>query len=50
MKAAAAGNVVVKINKFLKSQDKSLTLSREEVDSILLVIKEQATALKKLRP
>lgn len=47
MKAIAAGMVILKIRKFLQSEDQTLELTREEVEAIMLTIKEQIQEIKR---
>lgn len=47
MKAIAAGTTILKIRKFLSSEDQTLELTREEVEAIMLTIKEQIQEIKR---
>lgn len=47
MKAIKAGLTLVKMRKFLKTEEETLTLDREEVEAIMMTVREQATELRK---
>ena len=47
VKAVAAGTTIVKLLRFIeKTNDPTIELTREEVEAIIMTIREQATALK----
>jgi hypothetical protein len=50
MKAINAGKVLIKLMNFIKSEDSSLELTRDEVEAILMTITEQNQALKGILP
>jgi hypothetical protein len=47
MKAVTAGTTLVKLLRFIeKTEDPTIELTREEVEAIIMTVREQATALK----
>ena len=46
MKAIAAGTTILKMKAFLDSKDQELTLTREEVESVIMAFKEFGVKLK----
>jgi hypothetical protein len=46
MKAIAAGTTILKMKSFLNSEDQELTLSRAEVEAIMMAFKEFGVKLR----